>query len=111
MIEGISHMGVLVRNLDETLGEFEKVLGLQPDAIKTRGTNRIAFIPIGGDEIELIQPFDRGSRLGIHLAERGEGVHHIALETEDIVAELSRLRRMDVYVQDGILSWGLTVSG
>jgi methylmalonyl-CoA epimerase len=96
MIDRISHVCVLVRDLEGTLEELE-ALGLRPEAVKKRGSNRIAFIPVGGDEIELIQPGDPEGRLGRHLAEHGEGIHHIALETDDVDSELLRLRgRVDL---------------
>ena len=104
MIDRISHVGVLVRDLEGTLREFKEALGLRPEAVKEKGSNRIAFIPVGGDEIELIQPGDPEGRLGRHLAERGESVHHIALETDDIDSQLLRMRgKVDVLNAEPIM--------
>jgi methylmalonyl-CoA epimerase len=97
MIDRISHVGVLVRDLEGTLRELEEAFGFRPEAVREKGSNRIAFIPVGGDEIELIQPADPEGRLGRYLAEHGEGVHHIALEADDIDSELLRMRgKVDV---------------
>jgi hypothetical protein len=70
MIDWISHVGILVKNLEGTLRELEEALGLRPQAVKEKGSNRIAFIPVGGDEIEIIQPGNPEGRLGGYLTER-----------------------------------------
>jgi methylmalonyl-CoA/ethylmalonyl-CoA epimerase len=58
MIIRMSHVGVAVKDLEKTLKLYEDVLGLHPEAVKDMGRSKLAFIPVGDDEIELIQPSD-----------------------------------------------------
>lgn len=84
MIIRISHVGVAVKDLEKTLKLYKDVIGLCPEKVKDMDHSRLAFIPVGDDEIELIQPSCADSMLSNFIEERGEMVHHIALETDDI---------------------------
>jgi methylmalonyl-CoA/ethylmalonyl-CoA epimerase len=92
MIIRMSHVGVAVKDLEKTLKLYEDVLGLRPEVVKDMGRSRLAFIPVGDDEIELIQPSGDDSMLSNFIKERGEMVHHIALETDDIEATMEHVK-------------------
>ncbi|MCW3992704.1 MAG: methylmalonyl-CoA epimerase [Candidatus Bathyarchaeota archaeon] len=92
MIKRISHIGVVVNDLNGTLKLYKELLGLMPEGIKTFGRNKLAFVPVGDDEIEIIQPLDADSMLGTFLGEHGDGVHHIAFVTDDIETEIQKMR-------------------
>ena len=92
MIIRMSHVGVAMKDLEKTLKLYEDVLGLHPEAVKDMGRSKLAFIPVGDDEIELIQPSDVDGMLSKFLEERGEMVHHIALETDDIEAAMEHVK-------------------
>jgi len=100
MIIRMSHVGVAVKDLEKTLKLYEDVLGLRPEAVKDMGRSRLAFIPVGDDEIELIQPSDVDGMLGKFLEERGEMVHHIALETDDIEAAMEHVKSRGAIMLD-----------
>ena len=100
MIIRMSHVGVAVKDLEKTLKLYEDVLGLRPEAVKDMGRSRLAFIPVGDDEIELIQPSDVDGMLGKFLEERGEMVHHIALETDDIKAAMEHVKSRGAIMLD-----------
>ena len=100
MIIRMSHVGVAVKDLEKTLKLYEDVLGLRPEAVKDMGRSRLAFIPVGDDEIELIQPSDVDGMLGKFLKERGEMVHHIALETDDIKAAMEHVKSRGAIMLD-----------
>ena len=100
MIIRMSHVGVAVKDLEKTLKLYEDVLGLRPEAVKDMGRSRLAFIPVGDDEIELIQPSGDDSMLSNFIKERGEMVHHIALETDDIEAAMEHVKSKGAIMLD-----------
>ena len=103
MIKKINHVAIAVNNLDEALSSYDKLFGLKPEKIETIPEQGVkaALIPIGeGSEIELIQPIDTESGVAKFLEKRGEGIHHIALEVEDIDQGLKSLVAQGVELID-----------
>jgi methylmalonyl-CoA epimerase len=98
MINRINHVGVVVRDLEETLKLFDKLFQLKPAVVKDtmEGKLKVAFVPVGNDEIELLQPLDPGIPLGEALRKNGQGIHHLALSTDNIDAEVERLKENGV---------------
>jgi methylmalonyl-CoA epimerase len=98
MIKRLNHVGVIVHNLDDTLKIYEKIFGLKPTTVKTamEGKARVAFIPVGDGEIELIQPLDPNMPQSKFLQTRGQGIHHISLSTDNIESEVDRMRKEGV---------------
>ena len=94
VIKGIGHVGVVVEDLHETLELYERVFHLKAAAVKDAmdGSLRVAFIPVGDGEIELIQPMDPNSPFSEFLRARGQGVHHIALTTDNMDTEIDRMK-------------------
>lgn len=94
MIARIDHIGIAVQNIPDALQFFENALGLKLDhvALEEGGKTRVAFLPVGGSEAELVEPQDAESGLAKFLAKRGEGIHHICFEVDDIDAVLARLK-------------------
>ena len=99
MFEKISHIGFATKDIKIAIKACEKILDLKLKEIKTIGTNKIAFIPVGNDEIELIQP-SPSSRIYQFLEEKGEGVHHIAFETNDIEDAIATLKEKGAKILD-----------
>ncbi len=95
MIKRVSHVGVVVSNLDETLKLYERVFGLKPTVVKEamEGKVRIAFVPVGDGEIELIQPVDPSVPQSKFLQTHGPGLHHVSLSTDDMDADLEKMRK------------------
>ena len=95
MIKRVHHVGVVVRNLDEALGMYEKIFDLKPSEVKTTsdGQVKVAFLPVGDGEIELIQPLDYNSALSRFLQSHGEAIHHISLATNDIEGDVDKIRK------------------
>jgi len=98
MIKRLNHVGVIVHDLDDTLKIYEKIFGLKPTTVKTamEGKARVAFVPVGDGEIELIQPLDPNMPQSKFLQTRGQGIHHISLSTDNIESEVDRMRREGV---------------
>ncbi|CAG0947512.1 methylmalonyl-CoA/ethylmalonyl-CoA epimerase [Anaerolineae bacterium] len=102
MIARIDHIGIAVQNINEALAFFADALGMQLDHIATEegGRTKVAFMPVGGSEVELVEPQDTESGLAKYLAKRGEGVHHICFEVDDIDAALARLKEKGAQLID-----------
>ncbi len=94
MITRIDHIGIAVQNIDEALTFFEDALGVKLDRVESEegGRTRVAFLPVGSSDVELVEPQEAESGLAKFLAKRGEGVHHICFEVSDIDAALARLK-------------------
>ena len=94
MVKKLDHVAIAVKNLDEALETYEKLFGLKPEKIEDVPDQKVkaAILPIGnGSEIELIQPVDNESGVAKFLEKKGEGIHHIALEVENVDQELKSL--------------------
>jgi methylmalonyl-CoA epimerase len=88
----INHLGIAVQDLDVAARVYE-ALGLPVAKIVEVPEQkvRVAFIPLGESTIELVQPTSPESAVARHLEQRGEGLHHLALEVDDIEGALSEL--------------------
>jgi len=105
MPKRIDHIAIIVRNIEQALLFYRDTLGITPSAIKEVPTEqvRIAFLPKGGpggSEIELIEPTTPDSSLTKFLEKRGEGLHHICLEVENIDAALAEMQEKGALVLD-----------
>ena len=105
MPKRIDHVAIIVRNIEQALVFYRDMLGIMPGEIKEVPTEqvRIAFLPMGGtagSEIELIEPTTPGSGLAQFLEKRGEGLHHICLEVENIDAALAEMQEKGAPVLD-----------
>ncbi len=102
MIVRIDHIGIAVQNVGEALAFFQDALGMNLDhlAAEEGGRTQVAFLPVGGAEVELVEPKDTASGLARFLAKRGEGIHHICFEVDDLDAALARLKDKGVQLID-----------
>ena len=100
MIKKIDHIAIAVQNLESALETFRNVLGCAPGAIRIEEVPsekvRVAFITLGDSKIELLEPLSDESPIAKFLAKNGEGMHHIALETDDIEKETERLTSVNI---------------
>jgi methylmalonyl-CoA epimerase len=101
----IDHVAIIVRNIEQALAFYRDILGITPREIKEIPTEqvRIAFLPMGGpggSEIELIEPTNSDSSLARFLEKRGEGLHHICLQVDDIDAALADMQAKGAPVLD-----------
>jgi methylmalonyl-CoA/ethylmalonyl-CoA epimerase len=90
----IEHIGIAVNDLDASNFIFEKLLGVPPykfEEVKSEGVVT-SFFNVGPNKIELLAATDPSSPIAKFLAKKGEGVHHIAFDVEDIVLEMARLK-------------------
>ena len=105
MLKRIDHIAIIVRNIEQALVFYRDTLGITIGEIKEVPTEqvRIAFLSTGGpggSEIELIEPISTDSSLSKFLEKRGEGLHHICLEVDDIDATLAEMQEKGTPVLD-----------
>jgi methylmalonyl-CoA/ethylmalonyl-CoA epimerase len=101
-LKRLDHVAVLVPDLDQALAFWQDQLGLSLDHVETVSNMavKIAFLPLGESEIELVQPTTEDSGLAKYLAKRGPGLHHICIETDDIKGKLAELKEKSVRLID-----------
>jgi methylmalonyl-CoA/ethylmalonyl-CoA epimerase len=90
----LDHIGIATRQLEEGFAVWRDALGLQVGAteeISDQGV-RVAMLAIGDTHVELLEPLSPDSVVGRFLAKRGPGIHHLAVEVEDIHASLAALK-------------------
>ena len=98
MITRINHIAIVVADLDEALITYRDRIGLtlSKRLLMEEQEVEIAFLPAGESMIELIQPTTSDSGVAKYLAKRGEGLHHICLEVDDIDLTLEELAARDL---------------
>lgn len=97
-IKKINHVAIVVENIDSALTFWKEQLGLELDHIEDvpSQASKVAFLPVGEGEVELVEPTDPESGLAKYLEKRGEGMHHICLEVDDIDQMLTLLNEKGV---------------
>jgi methylmalonyl-CoA/ethylmalonyl-CoA epimerase len=90
----LDHIAVAVHEMEAAVRDFEQKLGLSCERIEDvpDEKSKVAFFDIGGAHLELITPLEPGSALARSLEQRGEGLHHICLEVDDIEKTVLAMR-------------------
>ena len=90
MIQSIDHLGIAVRSIDEAVPIYETALGLRCLGREEVASQHVktAFFDVGGVHIELLEPTSPDSPIAKFIAEKGEGIHHVAFRTDDIESQL-----------------------
>jgi methylmalonyl-CoA/ethylmalonyl-CoA epimerase len=102
MIRDVHHVGIAVGDMEHAYALYRDALGLpmvKEGEVPARGV-KAALLAVGGSYLELVQPTDEGSPFAKHLAERGQGLHHIGLLVEDVDAQVARLKDLAVLLED-----------
>ena len=91
----INHLGIATKGIDEALKFWSDALGLENVHTETVEEQkvRVAMLPIGESKIELLEPTAEDSPIAKFLEKRGGGIHHIAVEVENIEESLAKLKR------------------
>jgi methylmalonyl-CoA/ethylmalonyl-CoA epimerase len=97
-VKKINHVAIVVENIDSALAFWRDQLGLTLDHIEDvpSQASKVAFLPVGEGEVELVEPTDPESGLAKYLEKRGEGMHHLCVEVDDIESVLSSLNEKGV---------------
>ena len=94
MVNKIEHIGIAVKNMDDANVLFEKMLGVpsyKMEAVESEGV-LTSFFQTGNNKIELLVATNPESPIAKFLEKKGEGIHHIAFDVDDIEAEIVRLK-------------------
>ncbi len=93
-ITKINHVAVVVPDIDAALGFWRDALGLQVDHIEDVPSQKstVAFIPVGGSEVELVTPTSPDTGAAKFLNDRGPGMHHLCFEVDNLDEMLAQLR-------------------
>ncbi len=90
----IDHIAIAVNNVDEAVKEYQQALGINEvefETVESEGV-RVAILHLKNSRIELMEPTREDSPIKKFLASRGEGLHHIAFETDNIESEVTRMK-------------------
>jgi methylmalonyl-CoA/ethylmalonyl-CoA epimerase len=89
----IEHIGIAVKNIEESNNLFAKLFARLPyktEVVESEGVST-SFFQMGESKIELLEATNPNSAIAKFIEKRGEGIHHIAFDVEDIYAEMKRL--------------------
>lgn len=102
LFKKISHIGIAVSNMNEAMKLYSETLGLKVTGVETVEEQKVksAMIPIGESRIELMETTDPEGPVGKFIAKRGEGIHHISLEVDDIDKMLAKLSKAGIELID-----------
>ena len=103
MIKRITHIGIAVKNLKEASERFRNLLGVRSPVEESVASEKVkvAMFELGETKIELTEATDPSSVIARFIEKRGEGVHHISFEVENVEAELERLKGEGFEVLEG----------
>ncbi len=98
----INHLGIATNGIDEALKFWQDALGLENVHTETVEDQkvRVAMLPLGESRIELLEPTSDDSPISKFLEKRGGGIHHIAVEVDDIAASLAKLKEQGMRLID-----------
>ncbi len=98
----IDHIAMVVEDLEQSLVFWRDQLGLEVDHVDTVESMqvRIAFLPMGDSQLELVQPTGEESGVARFLKKRGPGLHHICIEVDDLSGKLQSLKKEGVKLID-----------
>jgi methylmalonyl-CoA/ethylmalonyl-CoA epimerase len=102
MIRKIDHIAIAVKNLAEEIARYRDVLGLEFMGTEVVPEQKVtvAFFKVGDVLIELLEPLAADSPVAAFIEKKGGGLHHLALEVDDIRADIRRLREKNVQMLD-----------
>ncbi len=98
----LDHIGIAVENLETSSRLYREVLGIEGEGWEEVPDQqvRVAFFPVEGSEIELLEPTHESSPVARFLARRGPGIHHLALRVDDLPVALERARQAGLRLLD-----------
>lgn len=101
-VNHIEHIGIAVRNLDEMIPYYEKLLGIPCYAIEEIKDQRVktAFFNVGQTKIELLESTDPEGPIGKFIEKKGEGIHHIAFATDHVDEALKEAEKSGLELID-----------
>ena len=101
-ISHIEHIGIAVKNLEESTKYYENVLGLKCYAVEEVKDQKVktAFFMVGQTKIELLESTDPEGPIGKFIEKKGEGIHHIAFAAKDLANTLTEVESKGIQLID-----------
>ena len=104
----IDHIGIAVKNLNETLTFYEEVLGMTctgQEEVEEQKV-RVAFLPVGDSEVELLESTDPEGPIARYIDKNGEGIQHIAFRVDSIDEAIAAMKDKGVRMIDETPRYG-----
>lgn len=105
----VHHIGIAVGDLESSIDFYRSLFGLEAGPIIAREDIGVrgCFIPVGDTNLELLQGTGSNSAISIHVRERGEGLHHVCFEVEEVADQLKSLEKLGIDLIDKVPRRGL----
>ena len=102
MVKKVDHIGIAVKNLDEALKFYENTLGIKCTETETIDEQKVkvAFLPIGDTEVELLESTDENGPISKFIGKRGEGIQHIAYRVDNIEKAIEEFKEKGIRLID-----------
>jgi methylmalonyl-CoA/ethylmalonyl-CoA epimerase len=102
MVGKVDHIGIAVKDLEETLKLYTEVLGLRLEntEVVEEQKVKVAFLPVGDTEIELLESTDPEGPIGRFIETKGQGVQHIAFRVDDIEKAIEEMKNKGLRMID-----------
>lgn len=97
-IKAINHVAVVVEDMEKSLAFWRDALGIELHELRDvpAEKSQVAFLPLAGAEVELVMPTTDDSGIAKYLAKRGQGMHHLCLEVDDIEGMMAQLKAKNI---------------
>ena len=97
-IKSINHVAIVVEDMEKSLSFWRDALEIELHELRDvpAEKSQVAFLPVAGGEIELVRPTSDDSGIAKYLAKRGQGMHHLCLEVDDIEGMMAQLKEKGV---------------
>ena len=104
----VDHIGIAVKNLEETLKFYEEVLGMTCTGKEEVAEQkvRVAFLPVGDSEVELLESTDPEGPIAKYIEKKGEGIQHIAFRVDNIKEAIENMKQKGVRMIDETPRYG-----
>lgn len=102
VLKKIDHIGIAVKSIEQALSVYEGVLGLKSTGVEEVADQkvRVAFLPVGESELELLEPTSPDSAVARFIEKNGEGVQHLAFRVDDLEGVLAGLSQRGIRLID-----------
>ncbi|SNT23609.1 methylmalonyl-CoA epimerase [Anaerovirgula multivorans] len=98
----VDHIGIAVKNLDETLKFYQEILGLEcigTEVVEEQKV-KVAFLPVGDTEVELLESTEEDGPIAKFIEKKGEGIQHIAFRVDNIEKAIENMKAKGVKMID-----------
>jgi methylmalonyl-CoA/ethylmalonyl-CoA epimerase len=98
VVKSINHVAVVVSDMEQSLSFWRDALGIELHELRDvpAEKSQVAFLPLAGAEVELVMPTTDDSGIAKYLARRGQGMHHLCLEVDDIAGMMAQLKAKNI---------------